>query len=91
MIHHLMRRFALLDARRVAKVGDTARDMLEGKNAGCGLVIGNHSLTQAQHAHDSPGPLPWLPGVMSGADGVETLLASGADVILPGVADMVVG
>jgi phosphoglycolate phosphatase-like HAD superfamily hydrolase len=42
MIHHLMRRFALLDARRVAKVGDTARDMLEGKNAGCGLVIGKH-------------------------------------------------
>lgn len=69
MIHHLMRRFALLDARRVAKVGDTARDMLEGKNAGCGLVI----------------------GVLSGADGVDTLLASGADVILPGVANMVVG
>ncbi len=95
MIHHLMRRFALLDARRVAKVGDTARDMLEGKNAGCGLVIGNHSpphqAQRTQHAHDSPGPLPWLPGVMSGADGVDTLLASGADVILPGVANMVVG
>jgi hypothetical protein len=29
--------------------------------------------------------------VLSGADGMDTLLASGADVILPGVADMVVG
>lgn len=40
MIHHLMRQFSIADARRVSKVGDTARDMQEGKNAGCGLVIG---------------------------------------------------
>lgn len=29
-----------MDVRRVAKVGDSARDMEEGRNAGCGLVIG---------------------------------------------------
>lgn len=92
MIHHLMRQFALLDARRVAKVGDTARDMLEGKNAGCGLVIGTD---QATGAYPLSTPIQLLPcafvaGVLSGADGVDTLLASGADVILASVADIVV-
>ena len=40
MIHELMRRLRVADVRRVAKVGDTARDMEEGRNAGCGLVVG---------------------------------------------------
>lgn len=40
MIHALLRRFGLADVRRVAKVGDTVRDVEEGLNAGCGLVIG---------------------------------------------------
>jgi len=29
-----------MDVSRVAKVGDSTRDIEEGKNAGCGLVIG---------------------------------------------------
>lgn len=40
MIHLLMRKLGVSDCRHVVKVGDTARDMLEGRNAGCGLVIG---------------------------------------------------
>ncbi|MCI0389705.1 MAG: phosphonatase-like hydrolase [Acidobacteria bacterium] len=40
MIHHLMRKLGVTDSRRIAKVGDTPADLLEGRNAGCGLVIG---------------------------------------------------
>merc|ERR1712046_327569 len=40
MIHRLMERLKIEDVRRVAKVGDSARDMEEGRNAGCGLVVG---------------------------------------------------
>src|SRR5262249_60301217 len=40
MIHQLMTRLGIEDARRVAKVGDTRADLEEGINAGCGLVIG---------------------------------------------------
>lgn len=40
MVHRLMERLLIEDVRRVAKVGDSCRDMEEGKNAGCGLVVG---------------------------------------------------
>jgi phosphonatase-like hydrolase len=40
MIFHLMRQLGVSDARRVAKVGDTPVDLEEGRNAGCGMVIG---------------------------------------------------
>ena len=40
MIHRLMERFDIENVKNVAKVGDTIMDMKEGKNAGCGLVIG---------------------------------------------------
>lgn len=30
----------VMDVSRVAKIGDSARDIQMGKNAGCGLVIG---------------------------------------------------
>ncbi len=40
MIHGLMKQLKIMDVRRVAKCGDTARDMEEGNNAGCGLVVG---------------------------------------------------
>jgi phosphonatase-like hydrolase len=40
MIRHLMRQLSVTDASRVAKIGDTAVDLEEGTNAGCGLVIG---------------------------------------------------
>jgi phosphonatase-like hydrolase len=40
MIRCLMTRLSILDARQVAKVGDTKADLEEGTNAGCGLVIG---------------------------------------------------
>eukprot|EP01126_Amoeba_proteus_P023689 TRINITY_DN2378_c0_g1_i3.p1 TRINITY_DN2378_c0_g1~~TRINITY_DN2378_c0_g1_i3.p1 ORF type:complete len:252 (+),score=26.67 TRINITY_DN2378_c0_g1_i3:168-923(+) len=40
MIFHLMEKNNVQDVRKVAKVGDTVNDVLEGKNAGCGLVVG---------------------------------------------------
>jgi len=40
MIFNLMEKCNVLDVRRVAKAGDSARDIEEGRNAGCGLVIG---------------------------------------------------
>merc|ERR550539_2121974 len=40
MIFKLMEDLGVEDVRRVAKVGDTVRDIQEGKNAGCGLVVG---------------------------------------------------
>jgi phosphonatase-like hydrolase len=40
MIRALMERLGVRDPKAVAKVGDTAVDLDEGTNAGCGLVIG---------------------------------------------------
>ena len=40
MIHRLMEMANICDVRQVAKVGDTVNDILEGRNAGCGLVVG---------------------------------------------------
>lgn len=40
MIHQLMERLEIASVKRVCKVGDSARDMEEGRNAGCGLVVG---------------------------------------------------
>jgi len=40
MIHRLMERLQIENVRRVAKAGDSVRDIEEGRNAGCGLVIG---------------------------------------------------
>lgn len=40
MIHHLMERLNVMSAARVAKMGDSVRDMEEGRNAGCGVVVG---------------------------------------------------
>ncbi|MGH9852840.1 MAG: phosphonatase-like hydrolase [Blastocatellia bacterium] len=40
MIRRLMLNLGVTDPRRIAKVGDTPADLLEGKNAGCGLIVG---------------------------------------------------
>lgn len=40
MIHHLMERLNIENVKRVAKVGDSVRDIEMGRNAGCGLVVG---------------------------------------------------
>jgi phosphonatase-like hydrolase len=39
MIQELMRRAGVHDAEEVAKVGDTAVDIEEGRNAGCSVII----------------------------------------------------
>eukprot|EP01013_Petalomonas_cantuscygni_P040056 TRINITY_DN71805_c0_g1_i1.p1 TRINITY_DN71805_c0_g1~~TRINITY_DN71805_c0_g1_i1.p1 ORF type:complete len:251 (+),score=47.87 TRINITY_DN71805_c0_g1_i1:96-848(+) len=40
MIHRLVERFHLSSTREVAKAGDSVNDVLEGRNAQCGLTIG---------------------------------------------------
>jgi phosphonatase-like hydrolase len=71
MIRELMRRLGILDPADVAKIGDTPADLREGRNAGCGLVIGvtegTHSREQLEchpHMHliDSVEGLPALLG-----------------------------
>jgi phosphoglycolate phosphatase-like HAD superfamily hydrolase len=50
MIRLLMAKLGVVDASRVAKVGDTPVDLEEGVNAGCGLVLGvtTGSFTRSQ-------------------------------------------
>lgn len=50
MIRHLMQRLGVSNAASVAKVGDAPADLLEGRHAGCALVIGvtGGSSTRAQ-------------------------------------------
>jgi phosphonatase-like hydrolase len=71
MIRELMRRLGIVDPASVAKVGDTPADLQEGRNAGCGLIIGvtegTHSREQLErhpHTHliDSIKGLPALLG-----------------------------
>ncbi len=71
MIRELMRRLGIVDPAGVAKVGDTPADLQEGRNAGCGLIIGvtegTHSREQLEchpHTHlvDSVKELPALLG-----------------------------
>lgn len=50
MIFHLMERLGIEDVRRVVKVGDSVRDIEEGLNAGCGLVVGVLSGADSQDA-----------------------------------------
>jgi phosphonatase-like hydrolase len=40
MIAAIMKQLGIADAGQVAKVGDTEVDVEEGRNAGCGLVVG---------------------------------------------------
>jgi phosphonatase-like hydrolase len=40
MIHHLMERQDIMNPDCVVKIGDTNYDILEGKNAKCGLTVG---------------------------------------------------
>jgi phosphonatase-like hydrolase len=49
MIARLMNRFNLTDPSRVVKVGDTPADIEEGKNAGCGVVVG---VTRGTHTRE---------------------------------------
>lgn len=58
MINKLMEKTGVKDPARVAKIGDTTSDLMEGNAAGCGLVIGvttgafpKHILEEAEHTH----------------------------------------
>jgi phosphonatase-like hydrolase len=49
MIFRAMQLVGANDVKKVVKVGDTASDMQEGNNAGCGLVIG---ITSGAFSHE---------------------------------------
>jgi phosphoglycolate phosphatase-like HAD superfamily hydrolase len=73
MIRLLMDRLGIQDARKVAKVGDTAVDLEEGYNAGCTVVIGVSSgsftreqLQSCRHSHVL-GSVAEVPGVLLGS------------------------
>ena len=55
MIHLAMKQFGIIDGAEVAKVGDSAIDIEEGKNAGCritiGITTGAHTMAQLQAAN----------------------------------------
>ena len=53
MIQGLMKQFGIDDASKVAKVGDTPADLLEGKNAACGLIVG---VTEGTHTRQQLEP-----------------------------------
>ena len=55
MIRALMDRLGIADPRRVAKVGDTPADLLEGDHAGCGLIVG---VTHGTHTRQQLEPYP---------------------------------
>lgn len=40
MIEHAMKQFGITDAAQVLKAGDSEIDIIEGKNANCGLTVG---------------------------------------------------
>lgn len=53
MIHKAMQHFGIDTAEKVMKVGDTASDMREGKNAGCRYIVGIESeMYSAQQLRD---------------------------------------
>ncbi len=55
MIQALMKRLQVEDVEQVAKVGDAPADLEEGRNAGCGWVIG---VTWGTHSRDQLAALP---------------------------------
>ena len=82
MIRHLMQKLGITESHQVAKIGDAPADLLEGKNAGCGLVVGvtKGSSTREQllrYPHDylinTVAELPALLGIQS----IKTDLAQG--------------
>jgi len=50
MIHELMRKFQITEPSEVVKVGDTEVDVLEGRNASCGVVV---SVTTGAYTRDA--------------------------------------
>jgi phosphonatase-like hydrolase len=76
MIHELMRRLGVSQARDVAKVGDAPADLEEGTNAGCGWVIG---VTWGTHTREHLHPYPHTHLVDSVVE-LEVLLRSDLDV-----------
>ena len=57
MMFRNMEALGVIDARRVAKVGDTVSDIREGKNAGCisiGVIEGSSEMAMTQDEFEAP-------------------------------------
>ncbi len=63
MVHHLMEQLGVEDVRRVAKAGDTERDMGEAVNAGCGQAIGVLSGADGEEALRAAGATVVVPNI----------------------------
>jgi phosphonatase-like hydrolase len=75
MIRRIMAELGIQDPGRVAKVGDTPADLLEGQNAGCGLVIG---VTEGTHTRAQLEPHPHTHLIGSVAELPELILGAGS-------------
>jgi phosphonatase-like hydrolase len=73
MVFRAMKLTGVTDPRRVVKVGDTPSDLQEGRNAGCGMVVG---VTSGSHTAEQLRPYPHtaliesirdLPGILAPA------------------------
>lgn len=64
MIHALLKHFRLAEVRKVAKIGDTVRDIEEGRNAGCGIVLGVQTGADGEEALLAAGADAVLPNVL---------------------------
>jgi phosphonatase-like hydrolase len=65
LIHRLMQQCGVSDAARVAKVGDTPADLVEGQAAGCGMVVG---VTSGSHTREELARYPHTHLIASVAD-----------------------
>ncbi|MEQ8762336.1 MAG: HAD hydrolase-like protein [Planctomycetota bacterium] len=63
MIQRLMQRFRIEDPARVAKVGDTPVDMEEGRNVGCGWIVGVTSGSGSKEELEAAGATHVIPSV----------------------------
>lgn len=57
LIHHAMRRLGVSDPSAVAKIGDTPSDLLQGRAARCGLVVGVSYGTHSRAQLEMPGAI----------------------------------
>jgi phosphonatase-like hydrolase len=73
MIQALMQRLGIDDPARIAKVGDAPADLQEGKNAGCGLVVG---VTEGTHTREQLQDYPHTHLIGSVRELPELLLAN---------------
>ena len=88
MMFRNMEALGVIDARRVAKVGDTVSDIREGKNAGCisiGVIEGSSEMAMTQDEFEALG----TDEQTAARERVESVfLAAGADAVIGTLAEL---